>query len=117
MHIAFRRAHVGPLAHECRGQGDRQIARQGHGFEIECFGNLGRRILPGERGEKITLLRQRLFERRQQLHHLRQRRFLRQHIGLRHRAQRILLAQYVSISRPSLITSRVAAICPRSVAS
>ena len=49
--------------------------------------------MPGQRGEQIALLRERLFERRQQLHHLRQRRFLRQNVGLSHRAQRILLAQ------------------------
>ena len=95
MHIGFRGAHVGPLPHEFRGQAERQIGRQGQRLEIECLRHLGGRILPGQGGEQIALLRERLLERRQQLHHLRQRRLLHEHIGDRHGAQRILLAQYI----------------------
>ena len=63
--------------------------------QFELLANLVGRILPGQRRQEVALLGQLLLKRRQQLLGLRQRRILRQHVGLRGLTEALLPFQDV----------------------
>ena len=81
MQLLFRRAHVGPLLDQLRGQADRQIGGQMQVRKSERFTRTRAGIDAGQRRDEIALLRECLAQRRQRCLGLRQSGFLRRQIA------------------------------------
>src|SRR5258708_1931801 len=115
MHNGFSRANVGPLAHEIRGQADREGLRQLERRKIE----LGEPRLVGKLADQdrklIARLREGLLERRQVRARLRELRALREHVRARNGAEFELLLDQLQLAflriddiarRPDLLAQR-----------
>ena len=98
MRNGFRRADVRPLAHEVRGQADREVLRQLEHRKIE----LGQPRLVGKLADQdrklIARLREGLFERRQVRACLRKLRALREHVRAREGSERKLLLDQLQLA-------------------
>src|SRR5437867_994549 len=98
MQNGFRRADVRALAHEVRGQADREILRQLEHRKIELGEPRVVRKFADEYGKLIAGLREGLLERRQVRARLRKLRALREHVRTRERAERKLLLDQLQLA-------------------
>src|SRR5712671_3566641 len=98
MRNGFRRADVGPLAHEIRGQADRKVLRQLERREIELGQARLARKLADEDRKLIACLRERFLERRQVRARLRKLRALREHVRARNGAELELLLDQLQLA-------------------
>src|SRR5439155_8414444 len=98
MQKGFRRADIRPLAHEVRGQADREVLRQPERRKIE----LGQPHLVGKLANQdrklIAGLREGLLERREVRARLRELRALREHVRARESAERKLLLDQLQLA-------------------
>src|SRR5881396_3413407 len=94
----FRRADVRPLAHEVRGQADREGLRQPERRKIELGKPRVVRKLADQDRKLIAGLREGLLERRQVRARLRKLRALREHVRARERAERKLLLDQLQLA-------------------
>ncbi len=98
MQKGFRGADVRPLAHEVRGQADREVLRQPERRKIE----LGQPHLVGKLADQdrklIAGLREGLLERREVRARLRELRALREHVCARESAERKLLLDQLQLA-------------------
>src|SRR5207247_7352048 len=98
MQYGFRRSDVRPLAHEVRGQADREVLRQPERRKIELGqARLVRKLADQDR-KLIAGLGEGLLERRQVRARLRKLRALREHVPTRESAESKLLLDQLQLA-------------------